>query len=128
MSRLAASVLVGLGAALVACGGEGGGAAAMAAGAQAPAAAAARSQVTVKLFIFTPQRLVVRRGTTVRWTNEDSTTHTVVGRRLPAGSRRLRLTLKPGGSATRRFGRAGRYRYVCDLHPGGGMTATVVVR
>ncbi len=67
-------------------------------------------------------------GTTVTWDNQDGTTHTVVAgtRAKPTGD--FDLELRPNGSARHTFEMPGAYRYVCDLHPGGGMTAEVIVR
>ena len=130
MIRLAALGLTVSALVLAACGGTEsvGSSAKAAAGASAPAAAASPARITVKTFIFTPQKTTVKAGTTVTWDNQDGTTHTVVAgaRAKPTG--RFDLELRPNGSARHTFDTPGAYRYVCDLHPGNGMTGEVIVR
>ena len=129
MIRLAALALTVSALGLAACGGTGsaGSSAEAAAGASA-SAAAAPARITVKTFIFTPQKTMVKAGTTVTWDNQDGTTHTVVAgtRATPTGD--FGLELGPNGSARHTFEAPGSYRYVCDLHPGDGMTGEVVVQ
>ena len=130
MIRLAALGPALLALVLAACGGaeSAGSSADAAAGASAPAAAASPARITVKTFIFAPQKTTVPAGTTVTWDNQDGTTHTVVAgtRAKPTGD--FDLELRPNGSARHTFEAPGAYRYVCDLHPGGGMTGEVVVQ
>ncbi len=130
MIRLAALSLAASALLLAACGeAEGAGSPAeAAAGAPASAAAAAPARIAVKTFIFRPRKLEAPAGTTVTWDNQDGTTHTVVAgtRAKPTGD--FDLELRPNGSARHTFEAPGAYRYVCDLHPGGGMTGEVIVR
>lgn len=77
--------------------------------------------VAIEDFEYTPQRIVVARGTRIRWTNRDDANHTVTF------ARRASLdNIRKHTSGTLRFGKPGRYRYVCAFHP--GMRGVVVVR
>ena len=78
--------------------------------------------VQIKNFAYAPATLRVPVGATVRWTNEDSAPHTASAANGSFTSPTLRL--RQGYS--RRFTKAGRYAYLCALHP--GMRGTVVVR
>lgn len=70
--------------------------------------------------VFSPQLVIVARGGTVRWTNNDITTHTATGNTFDTG------TLAPGASSTKTFATVGSFNYVCSLHS--GMTGTVMVQ
>ncbi len=89
---------------------------------QADAAGTAR--VRIKNIDFAPHRLVVGRGTTVRWTFDDaSTPHNVTSR----GTAKFRSSsTKQSGAYSVRFTQAGTYRYVCTIHF--NMKASIVVR
>ena len=87
----------------------------------APAKRAA-NRGTMQGFAYRPATLTVRRGTTVRWANEDAATHTVTA----AGGAFTSPALRKGGSYSRRFTRAGRFAYICALHP--QMKGVVVVK
>lgn len=80
-----------------------------------------RASARIEDFEFTPRRITVPRGGTVRWRNTDAANHTVTFR----GGRDLG-NLDQGESATARFRSTGRLRYVCAYHP--GMRGVVVVR
>ncbi len=90
----------------------------------APTAAAATRVVKVKDIVFTPVKISVRRGATVAWRFLDITQHNVQsrGRRRFRGSKDTRR-----GTHRVRFREAGRYRYVCTIHPL-TMKGLVVVR
>jgi plastocyanin len=92
----------------------------------APVLAAAHARtVKIKDIAFNPERVTIRHGSAVRWRFLDGPTfHNVrsVGSRKFKGSRDRRE-----GSFTVRFRHAGRYRYVCTLHPI-AMEGLVVVR
>lgn len=84
---------------------------------------AASDKVSIKNFAFSPASITVTKGTTVTWTNNDTTVHTVVetdGKDGPNSS-----DVKPGDSYTFTFSQAGTYQYHCSLHP--QMTGTVTV-
>jgi len=68
--------------------------------------------VTIDNFVFEPQQLTVKVGTTVAWTNRDDIPHTVVC----AGKFRSK-TMDTDGTFTFTFTTAGEYKYFCSLHP-----------
>ncbi len=90
-----------------------------------PAQTSATRTVTIKDIAFKPGNITVRRGTEVRWRFRDGLTfHNVRSR----GERRFRgSTDRRRGAFSRRFRNAGRYRYMCTLHPL-AMKGIVVVR
>jgi plastocyanin len=119
-----------------ACGGSSGGAMAMpagggssgamempAGGAPPPASyvPAHTDQVQITNFAFAPAVITVVAGTTVKWTNEDTTQHDVfappVGLQSPV--------LNQNDSYAHTFSSPGTYRYICSIHP--FMHGTVVV-
>ncbi len=59
---------------------------------------------------FVPTTTTVKKGTTVTWTNNDITDHTVVGSVLDSG------TLKPNGTYSYTFNTAGAFDYHCGIH------------
>src|SRR5262245_8349517 len=71
---------------------------------------------------FMPDEVTVNAGTTVVWTNTDSTSHTSTadGNAWNSG------IVSPGGRFTVTFQTAGTFPYHCTIHP--GMVGTVVVR
>lgn len=73
---------------------------------------------------FSPHRLVVSRGTTVRWSFEDKNTpHNVTSR----GAKHFRSSpTKQSGTYSVRFTKPGTYTYVCTIHF--NMKASIVVR
>jgi plastocyanin len=75
--------------------------------------------VSVAGFAFEPAELTVSVGTTVTWTNNDPTAHTVTGDGYDIG------TLEPGATGTRTFDTAGTFDYLCAIHP--SMQGSVVV-
>ena len=83
------------------------------------AAAPASADVEIAGFAFGPATITVAAGGQVTWTNRDDDRHTVlVGN---AESPRLEI----GRTYRRSFAEAGRFSYVCGLHP--SMTGTIVV-
>jgi plastocyanin len=92
-------------------------------------ASPAGATVTVQTFQFGPDPVVVRAGTTITFVNNDKIDHTVTaGTReaptpdvfdgqLPQQGATFDLTLTDPGT----------YDYFCEIHPGGGMTARIVV-
>ena len=101
----AAAALVVAAAGLLACGGDG---------------MARTAMVTVKTFQFGPDPLEVESGTTVRFVNEDRTTHTATGETFD-------IELGEGGEGEVTLDEPGTYRYRCTLHDGPGMTGEIVV-
>ena len=63
-------------------------------------------------FVFEPQQLTVKVGTTVTWTNRDDIPHTVV-----CGGKFRSKTMDTDGTFTFAFTAPGEYKYFCSLHP-----------
>jgi plastocyanin len=93
-----------------------------AAAAPRPRPRASGSSVPIEGFAYRPRSLTIAAGQSVTWVNRDSAEHTVTESRGAFASERL----TEGGRYTRRFPRAGRFTYLCALHP--GMRGDVVVR
>jgi plastocyanin len=87
----------------------------------AVAARAADLEVKIDNFTFTPQRLTVKAGTTVTWTNEDDIPHTVASSTKAFKSKALDTDDKFSFT----FTTPGSYEYFCSLHP--HMTGAIVV-
>jgi amicyanin len=88
-----------------------------------PSAAARAAEVSIKIanFTFSPQRLTVKAGTTVTWTNDDDIPHTVNASNQAFKSGALDTDQKFSFT----FATPGTYQYFCALHP--HMTGTIVV-
>jgi plastocyanin len=84
----------------------------------APAVAA---EVEIDQFAFVPQRITVKAGTTVTWTNDDDTPHSVASSSKLFKSKALDTEDKFSFT----FTTPGTYAYFCSLHP--HMTGVVVV-
>jgi plastocyanin len=87
----------------------------------AVAARAADLEVKIDNFTFAPQRLTVKAGTTVTWTNEDDIPHTVASSTKAFKSKALDTDDKFSFT----FTTPGSYEYFCSLHP--HMTGAIVV-
>jgi len=72
-------------------------------------------------FAFDPASVTVKVGTTVRWTNQDSATHSVTSDTgvWDSGS------IAQGGTYTRVFDTIGTFAYHCGVHP--SMKGTITV-
>ena len=79
------------------------------------------TKLEIDNFSFSPQRIAVKAGTTVTWTNEDNTPHTVASSTKMFKSK----ALDTNESFAFTFTTAGVYEYFCSLHP--YMTGTIVV-
>ena len=126
-SATLAPATAGLAIALAACSGSSGTVApAVPAGpTAAPASeapAAGGSTVSIKNFAFNPASITVAAGTTVVWTNDDTTGHTVTADDGSFDSK----TIDAGGTFSQTFAAAGSFTYKCTIHS--SMTATVVVQ
>jgi plastocyanin len=82
---------------------------------------AAETEVNIDQFTFFPQRITVKAGTTVTWTNEDDVPHTVASSIKVFKSKALDTADKFSFT----FTTPGTYDYFCSLHP--HMTGAVVV-
>ena len=97
-------------------------AAVLAAGAPASQGApAADAKVQIDQYAFLPQRITVKPGTTVTWTNDDDDSHTVASSSKLFKSKALDTADKFSFT----FTTPGTYEYFCSLHP--HMTGAVVV-
>jgi plastocyanin len=91
-----------------------------AAGATPVAAASQEVAVDIKDFAFAPQTIEVPVGTTVTWTNNDTTQHTVTSAGVWDSD-----IMEPGATFSYTFDEAGTFDYICSLHP--NMTGQIVV-
>jgi plastocyanin len=81
-----------------------------------------QASVTISGFAFSPQTLTVTKGTTVTWTNNDSTTHTVTSDTGVWDSGNVAV----GNTFSFTFNQSGTFPYHCKIHT--SMTAKVVVQ
>lgn len=88
---------------------------------QTAQAAVAGSKVSISGFAFGPQMLMVKAGTSVTWSNDDGSPHTVTFHDGSPGAK----VLSPGQTFTRVFDKPGTYDYFCSFHP--YMTGSVMV-
>jgi plastocyanin len=114
-ARLAA-MTIAVALAIAACSGS---AAPAAQSAAAPAAGG--SAVSIANFAFAPASMTVSVGTTVTWTNTDSTNHTVTADDGSFKSDKLGT----GTTFSQTFTKAGTFAYHCSIHS--SMTGTITV-
>jgi plastocyanin len=82
------------------------------------AVAAPDAGVTVQLFKFRPDRLEVKAGTRVTWTNQDEINHTVTSGTPEKADRAFDLRLNgKGATGNVEFPRAGVFPFFCERHP-----------
>jgi plastocyanin len=81
------------------------------------------NSVAIKNFAFSPATLTTANGTTVTWTNNDTTAHTVTFDNGPFTSSG---DLAPGQIYSVTFDQTGTFNYHCSIHP--NMVAKVVVQ
>ena len=94
----------------------------LAAGALASQGApAADAKVQIDQYAFLPQRITVKPGTTVTWTNDDDDSHTVASSSKFFKSK----ALDTGDKFSFTFTTPGTYAYICSVHP--HMTGAIVV-
>lgn len=80
------------------------------------------TEVIISNFAFSPQTLTVIAGATVKWTNNDSVTHTIVSDSNMFNSGNI----APGQSFQFSFKNPGTYSYHCSIHP--NMTGSIIVK
>jgi plastocyanin len=85
--------------------------------------AAATHTVEIRQYAYSPASLTVDAGDTVTWTNQDSVAHDVTVTQGPASFHSPMLG--QGQSWSHTFTVAGRYSYICSVHP--DMEASVTV-
>ena len=92
----------------------------------APGAAVAKQAgpgvVSISEFLFGPQKVVVKPGTTINWINTDDSPHQVT---VQASSELRSPVLLKGQNTQIVFNDVGTYDYICGLHP--GMRGTIEV-
>lgn len=90
-------------------------------GGEVAVAQGASASVSIQNFAFSPGSIQVDAGTTVTWTNNDQTTHTVTtdDGSFDSGD------VAPGGTFSMTFNTPGTFAYHCKIHP--FMTASIVV-
>jgi plastocyanin len=79
------------------------------------------AEVKIDNFVFSPERLTVKAGTTVTWINHDDIPHTVAAKARAFKSK----VMDTDESFSFTFSTPGEYAYFCSLHP--HMTGTIVV-
>jgi len=67
--------------------------------------------VEIRDYKYIPQNLTVKVGQTVRWTNNDTVLHDVVGSGIESEY------LQKGETFTYTFEEEGTYQYICTIHP-----------
>ena len=78
--------------------------------------------VAIAEFLFGPEKIVVKAGQTISWTNVDDSPHQVTVQ----GETTLRTPVVLKGQSTAlKFNHVGTYGYICGLHP--GMKGTIEV-
>jgi plastocyanin len=119
MRRALIPLLISAGIALSACGGYGD------QPAQAPAPpkhTTTATNVKIANFAFAPQRIEVKTGQKITWTNTDSAPHTVTATK---GADFESGTLQQGDTFTWKAEKAGTIEYFCAVHP--SMVASITV-
>jgi plastocyanin len=78
--------------------------------------------VTIESFAFSPKTITVAIGTTITWTNQDTTAHTVTSRNGVFDSGKM----SQGDTFSYTFNEKGDFEYYCTFHP--DMTGSVIVQ
>jgi plastocyanin len=78
--------------------------------------------VTIKDYTYTPETLTVPVGTTVKFTNEDTTAHTATSKEAGVFESK---PIQPGKTGSIKLEKAGTFTYYCVFHP--FMKGTIVV-
>ena len=82
----------------------------------------ATDAVSIENFAFSPDSITVKKGTTVTWTNNDTTSHTVTS---DSGNTMSSDTLGRGDTYQVTFNEAGTFSYHCNFHSDMHGTVTV---
>ena len=111
-SRMVA-VLIAAAVPMVGCGGGGG----KDKSAQQPPAGSESggAAISIKNFEFKPQKLNVKAGATVTWTNDDGNIHDIKDTSPLATPQSKELS--KGDTFAITYGQPGSYSYVCGIHP-----------
>ncbi|HEX4409336.1 MAG TPA: cupredoxin family copper-binding protein [Xanthobacteraceae bacterium] len=78
--------------------------------------------VSIDNFVFSPEKLTVKAGTTVTWTNRDDIPHGIAS---STNAFKKSQALDTDDSFSFTFATPGTYQYFCYIHP--HMVATIVV-
>lgn len=81
--------------------------------------------ITLTGFIFDPSEVTISVGTTVRWTTDSNTLHTITPRNHNEWNR-VEMS-QTGQTFTHTFNNAGTFPYFCEPHESQGMTGTIIV-
>jgi len=82
-------------------------------------------EVALKNFRFSPADVTIKAGTTVVWTNQDSTSHTVTSGTRDTPTSLFDSEVGPGETFSFTFTTPGVYPYHCTPHQGMDGTITV---
>jgi plastocyanin len=100
---------------LVGCGGGGGGKDGSKDAKEPPGPQSGEAAVTIVNFEFKPQKVVVKPGTKVTWTNDDTNIHDIKDTSPLATP--VSQELSKGETFSIAYGQPGTYAYVCGIHP-----------
>jgi len=84
----------------------------------------ATTNIAIKNFLYGPETVKIKKGTSITWTNSDSAPHTVTTT-LGAPEAFDSGSIAKDKTYTHTFNNAGTYTYVCTFH--GSMKGTVIV-
>jgi plastocyanin len=108
--------------AIAGCGSSGGTGSSSSASGSTAATSSTTHTVTIKEYTYKPGTITVPVGTTVDFSNEDSTAHTATSSESGAFESGA---IQPGKSASITLRKAGTFTYYCAFHP--FMKGTIVV-
>lgn len=77
----------------------------------------AENTVAMQDYKFTPERLTVKKGTTITWENRDNTRHNVVSAEDSVAKGLNGPLIGQGQTWTHEFTEVGTYTYFCSPHP-----------
>ena len=66
--------------------------------------------------IFTPDNIIIKKGSTVRWVNNDNVAHLLASVPVIGSGGIFSPTIEPGASWEYTFNRPGEYYYICFIH------------
>lgn len=67
---------------------------------------------------FIPENIIIKKGETVRWTNNDKSEHVFASMSFIGNGGIFSPRIKPGGSWEYKFENTGEYFYICFIHRG----------
>ncbi|MEK6972622.1 MAG: plastocyanin/azurin family copper-binding protein [archaeon] len=85
--------------------------------------------VTIKEFVFEPKEIVIKKGSTVKWVNEDASPHLIASNPHPVHTDLPELVsneLNKGEEHSFTFTKTGTFGYHCHIHPAMKGSVTVV--